>query len=254
MGIDFNPPICRNFAMLIFHYLYNKEMAKETSSGLKILIVDDDPDILEFLEYNLQKEGYNVFKASNGKKALELADEHLPNVILLDIMMPEMDGIRTCQLLRENKKLNDTYIIFLTARIEEYSEIAGFTAGADDYITKPIKPGALLSRIKAIGRRKTKTPEQDQVEVGELKIDRVSHEVVYKAEKLHLARKEFDLLYLLASHPGQVFTRDKILEEIWGNDVFVGDRTIDVHIRKIREKTNPESIRTIKGIGYKFEA
>ena len=221
----------------------------------KILIVDDDPDILEFLEYNLKKEGYTVYSAPNGKEALKVADKNAPELILLDVMMPEMDGITTCQEMRKNKKLADSHIIFLTARIEEYSEIAGFSAGADDYINKPIKPGALLSRIKAILKRKNKDDDEStSLETGDLKIDRNSYEVTYKTQKLHFARKEFELLYLLASHPGKVFSRDKLLEQVWGNEVFVGDRTVDVHIRKIREKIDPESIKTIKGIGYKFES
>ncbi len=221
----------------------------------KILIVDDDPDILEFLEYNLKKEGYTVYSAPNGKEALKVADKYLPDLILLDVMMPEMDGITTCQEMRKNKKLSESHIIFLTARIEEYSEIAGFSAGADDYINKPIKPGALLSRIKAIFKRKNKDEsESTLLDMGDLIIDRNSYEVIYKSQKLHFARKEFELLYLLASHPGKVFSRDKLLEQVWGNEVFVGDRTVDVHIRKIREKIDPESIKTIKGIGYKFES
>jgi two-component system alkaline phosphatase synthesis response regulator PhoP len=220
----------------------------------KILIVDDDPDILEFLEYNLHKEGYIVYSAPNGKEALKVADKEVPELILLDVMMPEMDGITTCQEMRKNKKLADTHILFLTARIEEYSEIAGFSAGADDYINKPIKPGALLSRIKAVLKRKNKDEgETAVIEIGDLRIDRNSYEVQYKKAKLHFARKEFELLYLLAAHPGKVYNRDKLLEQVWGNEVFVGDRTVDVHIRKIREKINPESIKTIKGIGYKFE-
>ncbi len=221
----------------------------------KILIVDDDPDILEFLEYNLKKEGYTVYSAPNGKEALKVADKYLPELILLDVMMPEMDGITTCQEIRKNKKLAESHIIFLTARIEEYSEIAGFSAGADDYINKPIKPGALLSRIKAIFKRKNKDEaESTHLDMGDLLIDRNSYEVTYKGQKLHFARKEFELLYLLAAHPGKVFSRDKLLEQVWGNEVFVGDRTVDVHIRKIREKIDPESIKTIKGIGYKFES
>ena len=210
----------------------------------KILIVDDDPDILEFLEYNLKKEGYTVYSAPNGKEALKVADKYLPDLILLDVMMPEMDGITTCQEMRKNKKLSESHIIFLTARIEEYSEIAGFSAGADDYINKPIKPGALLSRIKAIFKRKNKDEsESTLLDMGDLIIDRNSYEVIYKSQKLHFARKEFELLYLLASHPGKVFSRDKLLEQVWGNEVFVGDRTVDVHIRKIREKIDPESIK-----------
>jgi two-component system, OmpR family, alkaline phosphatase synthesis response regulator PhoP len=220
---------------------------------IKILLVDDDPDILEFLEYYLKKEGYIISQASNGKEALKIANTVVPDLILLDVMMPEMDGIETCKELRKNSRLKDTYIIFLTARIEEYSEIAGFSAGADDYLNKPIKPGALLSRIKTVVKRRSKAPENNILEIGDLKIDKTSYEVTYKGEKLHFARKEFELLFMLAGSPGKVFTRDKILEDIWGDDVYVGDRTIDVHIRKIREKIDPESIKTVKGIGYKFE-
>jgi len=220
----------------------------------KILIVDDDPDILEFLEYNLRKEGYTVYQAPNGKEAIKLADRFTPDLILLDVMMPEMDGITTCQEIRKNKKLEDSFVIFLTARIEEYSEIAGFSAGADDYISKPIKPGALLSRIKAVMKRKIKDDDQINIlDFGDIKIDKASYEVTLKDEKIHFARKEFELLYLLASNAGKVFSREKLLEQIWGNEVYVGDRTVDVHVRKIREKLDPETIKTIKGIGYKFD-
>ncbi|MCX6352615.1 MAG: response regulator transcription factor [Bacteroidetes bacterium] len=220
----------------------------------KILLVDDDPDILEFLAYNLKKEGYDVAQASNGKEALKAAEKFSPDLILLDVMMPEMDGIATCQALRNNKKFANVFIIFLTARIEEYSEIAGFSAGADDYINKPIKPGALVSRVKAMLKRKAKPePVSQLIQIGDLIIDRGAYEVIYKNKKFHFARKEFELLFLLASHPGKVFIREDILETVWGNEVFVGDRTIDVHIRKIREKINPDFIKTIKGIGYKFD-
>jgi len=219
----------------------------------KILVVDDDPDILEFLTYNLKKEGYEVAEALNGKIALQVAEKFKPELILLDVMMPEMDGIQTCQELRKNNMFKDVFIVFLTARIEEYSEIAGFTAGADDYITKPIKPGSLLSRIKAILKRKHTPAGQDTITIGDLVIDKTSYDVTYKGQKIHFARKEFELLYMLASQPGKVFSRDKILEQIWGNDVYVGDRTVDVHIRKIREKIDPYFIKTIKGIGYKYD-
>ncbi len=221
----------------------------------RLLIVDDDPDILEFLEYNLRKEGYTVETAPNGKAALAQIERFEPQLILVDVMMPEMDGIKFCQTVRGMDKFNDVFIVFLTARIEEYSEIAAFSAGADDYITKPIKPGALLSRLKAIiKRRSAGEPQNSPLNFGELVISPQSYEVSYQGQKIHFARKEFELLLLLASHPGQVYTREKILETIWGNDVYIGDRTIDVHIRKIREKTNPASIKTIKGVGYKFEA
>ncbi|MGZ5243889.1 MAG: response regulator transcription factor [Bacteroidia bacterium] len=224
------------------------------SAQNKILVVDDDPDILEFLSYNLKKDGYEVAEAPNGKIALQVAEKFRPDLILLDVMMPEKDGIQTCQELRNNPHMRDVFIIFLTARIEEYSEIAGFSAGADDYITKPIKPGALTSRIKAILKRKAQASDHQAVlKIGDLEIDKNAYEVSYKGEKLHFARKEFELLHMLASQPGKVFNREKILEQIWGNDVYVGDRTVDVHIRKIREKIDPDSIKTIKGIGYKFE-
>jgi two-component system alkaline phosphatase synthesis response regulator PhoP len=224
------------------------------SAQNKILVVDDDPDILEFLTYNLKKDGYVVEEALNGKIALQVAEKFRPDLILLDVMMPEKDGIQTCQELRKNQNMRDVFIVFLTARIEEYSEIAGFSAGADDYITKPIKPGALTSRIKAILKRKAQAADQQAVlKIGDLVIDKNAYEVSYKDEKLHFARKEFELLYMLANQPGKVFSREKILEQIWGNDVYVGDRTVDVHIRKIREKIDPDSIKTIKGIGYKFE-
>lgn len=220
---------------------------------IKILIVDDDDDILDLLEFNLAKEGYQIFKASDGKEAVQKALEIHPHIVLLDIMMPNMDGIQACQEMRKEEKLNDAYIIFLTARIEEYSEIAGFSAGADDYINKPIKPGALISRIKAVLSRNQRESDQDEVSVGDLFIDRKSFEVNYKESKIHFARKEFELLYLLATNPGKVYSRNDILDNIWGNDVYVGDRTIDVHIRKIREKINPNYIKTVKGVGYKFE-
>jgi two-component system alkaline phosphatase synthesis response regulator PhoP len=224
------------------------------SNSQKVLVVDDDQDIVEFLVYNLRKEGFETAEANNGKQALKIAPVFKPDLILLDIMMPEMDGIQTCQELRRIQSLKNTFIIFLTARIEEYSEIAGFSAGADDYITKPIKPGALMSRINAILKRHKKKETADPVLVhNDLRVDRNSYEVEYKGEKMHFARKEFELLFMLASQPGKVFTREDILESIWGNDVYVGDRTVDVHIRKIREKINPESIKTIKGIGYKYE-
>jgi two-component system alkaline phosphatase synthesis response regulator PhoP len=223
------------------------------SGQARILVVDDDPDILEFLSYNLKKEGYEVREAPNGKIALQLAPAFHPDLILLDVMMPEMDGITTCQELRKMSSMRNVFIIFLTARIEEYSEIAGFSAGADDYITKPIKPGALLSRIKAILKRHGGETPQSVLKLGDLVIDKNSYEISYKGEKLHFARKEFELLYMLANQPGKVFSREKILEQIWGSDVYVGDRTVDVHIRKIREKIDPDSIKTIKGIGYKFE-
>jgi two-component system alkaline phosphatase synthesis response regulator PhoP len=224
------------------------------NSELKILLVDDEPDIIEFLSYNLKKEGYQVFTALNGKDAIVLAKKELPHLILLDVMMPELDGIEVCRELRSSKGMENTVIAFLTARSEDYSHIAGFEAGADDYINKPIKPRVLISRIKALLRR---TPaghmSDDKIELGGLRIDRESYLVIHNGNELSLPRKEFELLSLLASRPGKVFGRDEILDRVWGGDVIVGDRTIDVHIRKLREKIGDDFIRTVKGVGYKFE-
>jgi two-component system alkaline phosphatase synthesis response regulator PhoP len=227
-----------------------------SASKFKILAVDDEPDILEIIAYNLTKEGYEVATASNGVDALKSAKESKPDLIILDIMMPKMDGIETCRQLREVEKLKDTFIVFLTARNEEFVEVMGFNAGADDYIAKPIKPRALISRINAILRRTGGKDDiiQPKIVVGDLVIDRETF-VVYRGEKqINLAKKEFELLYLLASKPGKVFTRDMILEQIWGNDVVVINRTIDVHIRKLREKVGEDYISTVKGVGYKFGA
>jgi two-component system alkaline phosphatase synthesis response regulator PhoP len=224
----------------------------------KILLVDDEPDILEFMQYNLTKEGFMVLTAHNGKEALALARAERPDLIILDIMMPEMDGIETCRILREDRDLKDTVIAFLTARNEDYSQIAGFDVGADDYITKPIKPRVFVSRINALLRRSasggpTAVAGSAPVVVGELSIDRERYVVEKAGQRLELPRKEFELLSLLVSKPGKVFTRDEILERVWGNEVVVGDRTIDVHIRKLREKLGEELIKTVKGIGYKFD-
>jgi len=226
-----------------------------SNAKYKILVVDDEPDIIEIIEYTLAKEGYEVISANNGHEAIKLASEHKPNLIILDIMMPKMDGIETCRQLRENEKLKETYIVFLTARDEEFIEIMGFNAGADDYISKPIKPRALLSRINAILRRKAGGSDQaiEKIEIDDLIIDRETFNIYRAGKVISLAKKEFDLLYLLASKPGKVFTRDVILEQIWGNDVVVINRTIDVHIRKLREKVGERYIHTIKGVGYKFE-
>jgi two-component system, OmpR family, alkaline phosphatase synthesis response regulator PhoP len=225
------------------------------SEKYKILLVDDDPDILEFVSYNLIKEGYQVYQANNGLKALSIAKEKKPHLIILDIMMPEMDGIETCNEIRKIDYLKDTVITFLTARNEDYSQIAGFEAGGDDYILKPIKPKVMLSRIKALLRR-SKVSElsfETQLKIGDLVIDKERYVVHKKNEKLILPRKEFELLLLLASRPGKVFSRENILDRIWGEDIIVGDRTIDVHIRKLREKLGDHYIKTVKGIGYKFE-
>ena len=221
---------------------------------IKILIVDDEPDILEVIEYNLLKEDYAVIRASNGKIALEKAISEKPNLILLDIMMPEMDGIEVCRELRSMREFDNTLIAFLTARNEDFTQVQGFDVGADDYITKPIKPRILLSRIKALLRRtQTADSNSEKVTYGDLAIDEEKFLVYVKGVPITLAKKEFELIQLLASKPGKVFTRQEIFNRIWGMDVIVGDRTIDVHIRKIREKIGEDFIKTIKGIGYKFD-
>ena len=219
---------------------------------MKILIVDDEKDILEFLSYNLQKEGFEIFTASNGSTALKIAKKEVPNLIILDVMMPEMDGIETCEKIREIEALDSTLILFLTARSEEYSELAGFSAGADDYVTKPIKPKLLISRVNALLRRSQSKKEQSYIEIEELKIDKDKHLLLHKGKVVDLARKEFSLLYYLMTIPAKVFTREEIISNVWEN-TFVGDRTIDVHIRKIREKIGDKYIKTIKGVGYKFD-
>ena len=220
----------------------------------KILIVDDEEDILEFLSYNLNKEGYQVFTATDGNTAITLAKKELPHLILLDVMMPGIDGIETCRELRSLPGLQDVIIAFLTARSEDYSHIAGFDAGADDYINKPIKPRVLVSRIQALLRRTTAVKkDSDFLQLGNLRINRERYLVIKDDIEITLPRKEFELIYLLASKPGKVFTREEILIKIWGYDVVVGDRTNDVHIRKLREKIGEDYIRTVKGVGYKFE-
>jgi two-component system alkaline phosphatase synthesis response regulator PhoP len=223
----------------------------------KILIADDEPDILEFVSYNLVKEGYQVSTAKNGAEAIELAKKIKPHLILLDIMMPELDGVEVCRELRSNPDFKNTIIAFLTARSEDYSQIVGFEVGGDDYITKPIRPRVLTSRISALLRRYSSAQgdsyDKDIIKIADLNIDK-TRVLVYKGEEeIVLAKKEFELLYLLASKPGKVFTREEIFKVVWGNDVIVGNRTIDVHIRKIREKVGEDYIKTIKGIGYKFE-
>ncbi|MFB0925226.1 MAG: response regulator transcription factor [Vicingaceae bacterium] len=220
----------------------------------KILLVDDEPDIIEFLGYNLTKEGYDVTTSMNGKEAIEIAKQINPDLIILDVMMPEMDGIETCHELRNTEGLKDVLIAFLSARGEDYSQVAGFDAGADDYITKPIKPRLLISRVKAILRRASDGGKAVVSETNNgIKIDREKY-LVYKDDKeLSFPKKEFELLALLLSKPGKVFTREVILSSVWGGDVVVGDRTIDVHIRKLREKLGDNYIKTVKGVGYKFE-
>ncbi|MEJ5963412.1 response regulator transcription factor [Pedobacter immunditicola] len=221
----------------------------------KILIVDDEPDILELVEYNLKKEGYQVYVASNGQDGISVARKVHPDLIILDIMMPKMDGIEACRLMRSIPEFKNTFMVFLTARSEEYSEIAGFNVGADDYIAKPIKPRALVSRINAILRRNVSSDDisENKVEIGDLVIDREAYLVFQNGNKVVLAKKEFELLYLLASKPGKVYTRESILKNIWEDSVVVTNRTIDVHIRKLREKLGENYVSTVKGVGYKFE-
>ncbi len=219
----------------------------------RVLVVDDEPDIIEFIDYNLKREGYHTANAANGIEALAKAKDFKPDIVLLDVMMPQMDGIETCRQLRTMPEMDNSFIVFLTARSEEYSEISGFNAGADDYIAKPIKPRVLLSRLKAILRRRVRANEQASFEAGDLIIDRESFLVYRGSQKIQFAKKEFELLFLLASKPGKVYTRESILEKVWGEDVLVVDRTIDVHIRKIREKLGDDYIATIKGVGYKFD-
>ncbi len=219
----------------------------------KVLVVDDEEPILELLKYNLEKAGYQVETAVNGVKALETARKFHPDLVLLDIMMPEMDGVETCRRLREIPEVQGTFIIFLTARSEEYSEVAAFDVGADDYITKPIKPRALLSRINAVFRRDQKlAPPTGRIEVEGLKIDRTSYTVTVNGKEISLPKKEFELLYFLAQNPNKVLSRDEVLQHIWGTDVYVVARTVDVHIRKVREKIGEDYIATVKGVGYKF--
>ena len=219
----------------------------------KVLVVDDEPDILELLQYNLTKEGYDVRAAGDGRKAIEIAKEFLPHLILMDIMMPTLDGVETARRLREIPEIVNTFIIFLTARSEEYSEVAAFDVGADDYITKPIKPRALMSRISALFRRESKkTRQEDKVSIGDLVIDRKSYTVFVNGQAVTLPKKEFELLFFLAQNPNKVFSRDDLLQNIWGADVYVLARTVDVHIRKVREKIGEDYIRTVKGVGYKF--
>lgn len=228
-----------------------------SSSKQKILIVDDEKDILDLIAFNLNREGYQVSTAQNGEEAIQVAKQINPDLIILDVMMPKMDGIEACRIMRAMPEFKNTFMVFLTARSEEYSEIAGFHVGADDYIAKPIKPRALMSRINAILRRnaseESDSSVQDKIEIADLVIDRDSF-LVYKGEqKIVLAKKEFELLYLLASKPNKVFTREQILKSIWEDSVVVTNRTIDVHIRKLREKIGDDYVTTVKGVGYKFD-
>ncbi len=221
---------------------------------IKILLVDDEPDILEILSYNLTSEGYQVYTARNGAEGVEKARKKHPHLIILDVMMPEMDGIEACEIIRKTKGLEDTIIAFLTARAEDYSQVAGFDAGADDYITKPIKPKVLISKVKALLRRLKKGEDSaaEILKVGKLVINREEYKVINRGKELILPRKEFELLALLASKPDKVFKREVILDKVWGQEVVVGGRTIDVHIRKLREKIGEDHFKTVKGVGYKF--
>ncbi len=224
-------------------------------SRFKILLVDDEEDIIEFLTYNLEREGFRVSSAKNGVKAVKKAKKELPDLIILDVMMPEMDGITALKEIRKIKKLDNTLVILLTARSEDYSQIAGFEAGADDYVTKPVKPKILVKRVMALLRRAKKEKENsEKLQFKNLSIDPVKYVVKKNGEEIILPKKVFELLYLLASTPNRVFTREEIFARVWGNDVVVGDRTIDVHIRKIREKIGLDNIKTVKGVGYRFEA
>ncbi len=218
----------------------------------KILLVDDEEDILEFLSYNLIKDGFEILTANNGAKGLALAKKHKPDLVILDVMMPEMDGVDVCQRIRELPELDETLVLFLSARAEDYSELAGFSAGADDYITKPIKPKLLISRVNAILRRKSRNKAVNSIKVGGIEIDQEKHTISCNGEFISLARKEFKLLFYLMTIPAKVFTRQEIINEVW-KDAIVGDRTIDVHIRKIREKIGDNHIKTVKGVGYKFD-
>jgi two-component system alkaline phosphatase synthesis response regulator PhoP len=224
----------------------------------RILLVDDEKDILEFLSYNLEKEGFLVASCSDGQSAIDLLDEFQPQLIVLDVMMPGMDGIEACEQIRSNPKYDHILITFLTARSEDYSQVAGLEAGADDYIKKPIKPKVLVSRVKALFRRKGALPNYNHVthliDIAGLHINRESYDVKVDGDSLSLPRKEFEILYLLASKPGKVFKRDEIFDRIWGADVVVGGRTIDVHVRKLREKLGRSFIETVKGVGYKFKS
>ena len=219
----------------------------------RVLVVDDEEPILELLQYNLEKEGYEVKTAGDGVVAIDKAKKFLPDLILLDIMMPRQDGVETCRQIREIPELSNAHIIFLTARSEEYSEVAAFDVGADDYISKPIKPRALMSRISALFRKESKKQNiTNQISIGDLTIDRSSYTVKMEEGEITLPKKEFELLYFLAQNPNKVFSRDDLLQNIWGSDVYVLARTVDVHIRKVREKIGEEYIKTVKGVGYKF--
>jgi len=239
----------------IYFWRNNQYEAKMKKKDIRILLVDDEPDILEIVGYNLSSEGYEVFTAKNGVEAVSKAKKKHPHLVILDVMMPEMDGIEACEIIRNTPELEHTIITFLTARGEDYSQVAGFDAGADDYITKPIKPKVLISKVKALLRRlrEDTTEEQDDiVKVGNIIINREEYKVVNNGKEIVLPRKEFELLALLTSKPNKVYKREVILDKVWGNEVVVGGRTIDVHIRKLREKIGDDHFKTVKGVGYKF--
>ncbi len=225
----------------------------QSTKGHTILLVDDEKDILEFLQYNLEKEGYKVFTASDGMEGVEMTQKVAPDLILMDVMMPRMDGIEACQMIRQELQLNSPLIAFLTSRSEDYSQVAGFEAGADDYITKPIRPRLLISKVEALLRRAGRsTGEPTEIRTSSIVVNRERFIVIMNNEEIQLPKKEFELIELLASRPGKVFTRDQILATVWGDETIVGERTIDVHIRKLREKLGESYIRTIKGVGYTF--
>lgn len=241
---------------MIYRYIYQRKdkFAQMKKKHTKILLVDDEPDILEIVGYNLRQEGYQIFTAANGKEAIIAAKKEIPDLIIMDVMMPEMDGMEACENIRKIPELSNVIITFLTARSEDYSQVAGFDAGADDYIAKPIKPKLLVSKVKALLRRLKETDQNSEtLNVGGIEINREEYKIVKDDIEIALPRKEFELFYLLASKPGKVFKRDEILDKVWGNEVVVGGRTIDVHIRKLREKIGEDFFKTIKGVGYKFE-
>ena len=238
--------------MSIFDKITSQKTMKK--KDIKILLVDDEPDILEIVSYNLSAEGYDVYTAKNGVDGVAKAKKKLPHLVILDVMMPEMDGIEACELMRKTPGLENTVITFLTARGEDYSQVAGFDAGADDYITKPIKPKVLVSKVNALLRRikQGENTQEDIMQVGDIIINREEYKIVKRGKEIILPRKEFELLALLTSKPNKVFKREVILDKVWGNEVVVGGRTIDVHIRKLREKIGEDHFKTVKGVGYKF--
>lgn len=255
-------PLCYNIFKLSFKFVLLYYICKTKSNyrklytmsrNIKILLVDDEPDILEIVGYNLSEEGYRVSKAKNGVEAIEKAIEIVPQLIIMDVMMPKMDGVEACEHMRKIPELSNTIITFLTARGEDYSQLAGFQAGADDYITKPIKPKILVSKVNALLRRFTSPKENQSIlKIGNLIINYEEYKIIHNGNEMSLPRKEFELLSLLTSHPQKVFKRDEILDKVWGSEVVVGGRTIDVHIRKLREKIGDDYFKTIKGVGYKF--